>query len=258
MLANIARSFPELSNVAHARIAQESMDNLARGTAVFLRLPQLFRKGSPVWIDADGLSLVEEGFQRGKGILVFTAHYGCWELMSAWIMKRWPRIAAVYRALDNPRIDAYVKTLRCSSGGTMIERKDILRKTPRWLKANGLIGFLVDQNFAPGGAFVEFFGRIAATTPALAILARRTGATFLHAHTRWEGSRLRLLWGKAPPFSENPNIEKAILEDTQAMTKVVEGWIREDPGQWLWLHNRWKRQPQPGETIFGKPSSNMP
>ena len=68
-------------------------------------------------------------------------------------------------------------------------------------------------------------------------------------HSWWEKDELFMRWDAPFELSRNPNAELAIAEDTQRMTKVVEGWIRERPGQWLWLHNRWKRQPQAGETF---------
>ncbi len=249
MLDNIARSFPEYPPARHQQIARESITNLARGTAVFMRMPDIFAKEDLDWVDVEGLEYLEEGLKRGKGVLTFTGHYGCWELMAALTMHRYPHVSAVYRALDNPRIDAFVKAHRCSGGGLMIERKDILRQALKWVKENGVMGFLIDQNFAAGGVFVDFFGRPAATTPLLSILARRTGATLLSTHNRWEGNRLRIIWSQVP-MSTNPDNEKAIAEDTQLMTKMIEGWIRKDPGQWMWLHNRWKRQPLPGEKIF--------
>lgn len=129
---------------------------------------------------------------------------------------------------DNPRIDAYIKHLRSSAGGTMIERRNVLKESMRLLKRNQLIGFLVDQNFAAGGVFVDFFGRLAATTPILSVLARRTGATILHTHNRWVGNSMKIYWGEVPPLSTNPNTDMAIAEDTYVMTKIVEGWIRKN------------------------------
>lgn len=253
MLSNIARSFPELAKADHERIAEESISNLARGTPVLMRMPEILKgKSDPDWVDVEGLEILQKARAQGKGVVTFTGHYGCWELMAALTMKNYPNVSAVYRALDNPRIDAYVRYLRSSAGGTMIERRNVLKESLRLLRKNQLIGFLVDQNFAAGGVFVEFFGRLAATTPILSVLARRTGATILHTHNRWVGNRLKIMWGEAPPLSTNPDLDMAIAEDTYAMTKIVEGWIREEPGQWMWLHNRWKRQPLPGETIYRK------
>lgn len=251
MLENIAKSFPELSHTEHRRIAHKSLNNLARGTIVLLHMPEILLKpGDPDWVDVEGLEILERARAKGKGVVTFTGHYGCWELMAALTMKNYPNVSAVYRALDNPRIDAFVKHLRSSAGGTMIERRNVLKECLRLLKTNALIGFLVDQNFAAGGVFVDFFGRLAATTPILSVLARRTGATVLYTRNRWEGKRLKITWGETPPLSTNPDTEMAIAEDTLAMTKIVESWIREDPGQWMWLHNRWKRQPMEGEKVY--------
>ncbi len=252
MLTNIAKSFPEKSAADYERIARASIDNLGKAAIALMRLPSILKVPPEKWIQEEGYHYVEEAFQQGKGIISITAHIGCWELMAGYLMKYHPKFSAVYRALDNPRVDAYVKNQRTCDGGTLIERHDILRQAPRWLKQNGLIGFLVDQNF-PGGVFVDFFGRPAATTPFLSMLARRTGAALLHVHTRWEGDMLRVIWGKAPPLSTNPDKTAAIAEDTLAMNKIVEGWVRETPGQWFWLHNRWKKQPETGGKVFTLP-----
>jgi KDO2-lipid IV(A) lauroyltransferase len=111
------------------------------------------------------------------------------------------------------------------------------------MKQNGVLGILVDQNFAAEGVFVNFLGKLASTTPLVSILARRTGAIVLPVHNHWDGRHLRIIWEKPMPLSREADVKRAIQEDTQTMTDYVERWIREDPGQWLWMHNRWKRQP---------------
>ena len=249
MRSNIARAFPDLRSRQHKAIARESLANLARGTAMFVRMPQILSRKDPPWLHIEGVTYLEKALQAGKGALPITAHYGFWELMSSWTLKSYPKVAAVYRPLDNPRIDTFVKEIRCSGGGSMMDRRDVLRQALRWLKQNGVLGFLIDQNFAAGGVFVNFFGRPAATTPAISILARRTGAAILPVHNRWEGKTLRIIWEKPLVLSRHTDPERAVAEDTQAMTSIVERWVREEPGQWLWLHNRWKRQALPGEEI---------
>ncbi len=238
---NLTLAFPEKTPAQHQAILDQSIRLLARSALAFIRLPI---DQSTDWISVDGIPHLEKAFAQGRGILAFTAHYGCWELMSAKTMQMYPgRIAAAYRQLDNPKLDAEVIRYRTSTGGDVIERRSLIRRGFRWLKDNGLIGILIDQNF-PDGIFVPFFNHPAATTPIISILARRTGAAVLPLHNRWEGERLRVFWGPPLVLSQNPDTEQAIREDTEKMTQVIEGWIREDPSQWLWLHNRWKKQPE--------------
>ncbi len=242
MRESIARSFPALRSRDIENIVQKSLDNLAKGAAVFVRMPRILQKEEASWITIEGISHLEDALQAGKGVLAPSAHYGCWELMASWTMKHY-KAAGVYRPLDNRRLEPYVKAIRCSAGGALMDRRDVLRQAMRWMKQNGVWGILIDQNFAAEGGYVDFLGKSASTTPLVSILARRTGAAVVPVHNHWDGRRLRIIWEEPMSLSRNPDVKLAIQEDTQKMTGYVGKWIRDDPGQWLWLHNRWKRQP---------------
>ncbi len=246
---SLAASFPELDPAARAQIFKGSLENLAKGIPVFVRMPQ-WKKNPPSWLIHHDIHHIEESIKRGKGTLCFTAHYGCWELMAYDVMRRYQHVGIVYRELDNPWIEKLVVNVRTAAGGIGIPRQHLLRQGIKFLRDNGVIGFLIDQNFAPGGVFVDFFGRLAATVPVISILARRTGATILPVHNRWIGDKLHVFWEPPLVLSTKPMIEQSTAEDTAVMTKTVERWIREDPSQWLWLHNRWKRRPKDGELIY--------
>lgn len=245
MRANIALAFPDLAIPEQRKIAEDSLDNLAHGLSIFIHMPSILDQKDLPWIHYEGSEHLEEALARGKGVIAFNAHFGCWEFSSTYVMRRGKEVAALYRPLDNPRIDALVARQRCSGGGFMMDRRRVIREGLPLLRRNGVLGIMVDQNFAGGGVFVNFLGRPAATTPIVSIMARRTGAAVLPMHSWWDHNDLYLRWD--PPFelSGEPDADKAVAEDTQRMTRVVEGWVRERPGQWLWLHNRWKLQPQP-------------
>jgi KDO2-lipid IV(A) lauroyltransferase len=247
MLSNIALCFPQLTVSEQTAMADESLDTFARGLAVFSHMPAILEKKDVPWLHYEGVEHLEKVLALGKGVIAFNAHFGCWEMSSAYVMHHHKNVAAVYRPLDNPKIDALVAHQRCFGGGFMMDRRKVIREGLPLLRNNGILGIVVDQNFAGGGVFVHFFGRLAATTPIVSIMARRTEAAVLPMHSYWENDQLILKWEAPLALSENPDATKAVEEDTQKMTTVVENWIREKPGQWFWLHNRWKRRPQPEE-----------
>jgi KDO2-lipid IV(A) lauroyltransferase len=41
------------------------------------------------------------------------------------------------------------------------------------------------------------------------------------------------------------DLDANIRHNTQRLNDVIEGWVREDPSQWLWLHKRWKVDDDP-------------
>ncbi len=247
---NLALCFPERTPPQREAIAQEMLHTLARSVAVFSHQKDLLKAGADKLIETEGFEHLDAALKRGHGAITFTAHYGCWEIMAGYVCTLYPRIAMVTRPLDNPLLEELVSGVRASGGGGVFPSHDIFKQGLRLLRRNGILGILIDQNFYKGGVFVDFFGRPAATTSVVSLLARRTDCAVLPMHNRWEKDRLKIICEPPVALSTNADAEAAMMEDTQKMTKIVETWIREDPGQWLWLHNRWKRQPQAGEAVW--------
>jgi KDO2-lipid IV(A) lauroyltransferase len=109
------------------------------------------------------------------------------------------------------------------------------------------VAILVDQNVQEqDGIFVEFFGRPAATTTVAAALAVKTGCALLpvHCEVRPDG-RYKFVYGRPLEWTTTGNRQDDIARLTQELTTVIEGWVRERPEQWLWMHRRWKTQPRP-------------
>jgi KDO2-lipid IV(A) lauroyltransferase len=247
---NLALCFPDKTPPQREAIAREMRHTLARSVAVFSHQKDLLKAGADKLIKTEGFEHLDAALKKGHGAITFTAHYGCWEIMAGYVCTLYPRIAMVTRPLDNPMLEELVSSVRASGGGGVFPSHDIFKQGLRLLRHNGILGILIDQNFYKGGVFVDFFGRPAATTSVVSLLARRTGCAVLPMHNRWEKDHLKIICEPPVALSTTADAEEAMMEDTQTMTKMVEGWVREDPGQWLWLHNRWKRQPEAGEAVW--------
>jgi KDO2-lipid IV(A) lauroyltransferase len=197
--------------------------------------------------------VVEEGREHalrakasGRGTVFATAHLGNWELYGVvygWLVET---IGVIARPLDNPELDRRLCAFRQRSGNAVIYKQRALVQVLRRLKDGGAVAILVDQNVQEqDGIFVDFFGRKAATTTVAAALAVKTGATLLpsHCETLPDG-RYRLVYGPPLEWTPSGSRERDIADLTQRLTTVIEGWIREVPEQWLWMHRRWKTQPR--------------
>jgi len=257
MRKNAQLAFPEKSAEECERLTEASIKNIARGVAAFVRLPPAEDIGHTDWIVGHGIEHLHQAYAEGKGAITFTAHYGCWEILPSFIMHNCKKGGIVARPLDNPRLEMMIARTRSVSGTQMIPRKNMLRQGLRLLHEKGVLGILIDQNFAPGGIFVDFLGRLASTSPVVSILARRTGAVVLPTHTRWIGDKVHVFIEPPLAPSDDTDLDIAMAKDTLAMTQAIERWVREDPTQWLWLHNRWKRRPEAGELIYPVPQGEM-
>ena len=252
-LRNLQMAFPELSLKAREGILRGSFENLGRLLVEFTHMPELNKGNICRFVVHDGLENYLEGLRRGRGVIFMTAHFGAWELSSfAHAVYGYP-LRFVVRPIDNPRVERLISTYRTRSGNIPIERRSAARDILKALRQNEAVGILFDQNTTRSkGVFAEFFGIPAATTPALALFALRTGAAVVPGFLIWDASlrkhRLRL----DPPVQliETGNLEHDVLENTKVFNKILESYIRAYPDQWLWIHRRWKTRPEGEASMY--------
>jgi Kdo2-lipid IVA lauroyltransferase/acyltransferase len=223
--------------------------NLARVLNESAHFPQLNASNVGRLVSFEGLENYEAGLARGNGVIFLTAHLGVWELGAFAHALRGYKFNVVYRGLDNPRLDQFVRRYRALSGNRLIEKNESARGIIAALARNETVGILADQNtLAEEGVFVEFFGVRACMTAGVARFALHTGAAVVPAFCVWEADRKRycIYYDKAMTFAPTANTAADIQSATQAMAVVIERYIRRYPDQWLWIHRRWKTRP-PGE-----------
>jgi KDO2-lipid IV(A) lauroyltransferase len=193
-------------------------------------------------IEAEGEERVRQAHAKGRGVLLFTGHFGYWEVGAIALALRFQPMAVMARPLDNPHLHDLLERIRTRSGNLVIYRQGAIRKVLQELAANRGVAILIDQHLhTPDAVYVDFFSRPAATTNALAAVALRTGAPVIPAFALpLPNGRYRLVYEHAvePPASDSPD---AIKEFTQRCTDVLEMYIRRHPDLWLWMHRRWRR-----------------
>jgi len=144
------------------------------------------------------------------------------------------------RPPNNPYVADWVARQRRINGpATFIAKHNAARPMLAQLRSDKSLCMLVDQKLREGIA-VPFFGRDAMTTPAPAALALKFGAQIvITSNRRLPGARFHVTVHEVIDFIPSGDDTKDIQELTAAVTARIERIIREDPGQWLWIHNRW-------------------
>jgi len=182
-----------------------------------------------------------------------TAHFGAWELSSfAHALYGYP-LKFLVRLIDNPRVERLISTYRTSSGNMPIQRRSAARNVLKALRNNEAVGILFDQNTTRSeGVFAELFGVPAATTPSIALFALRTGAAVVPGFLIWDEAKRKHRLRLDPPVEliETGDIDADVLENTKRFNRILEGYIRKYPGQWLWIHRRWKTRPEGEESLY--------
>lgn len=233
---NLALALPDLPDSTVAQIITEMWDNLGR---VLGEMPHIDRI-AVTRVEIAGEEHIAPVRTEGVPCIFFSGHLANWEACALTTRHMGIPYVQIYRAANNPFVDTMLRRFR------RLEDDNTAPKGPRGardaiavLKAGRRLGMLVDQKMNDGIA-VPFFGRPAMTAPALAQLAQRYGCMVIPARMeRLGGCRFRLTFF---PALEVPNTGDRAANTATMMTDVnqlLEGWIRDRPGQWLWLHRRW-------------------
>ena len=244
--ANLRNGLPELDAAARRRVIRGMWDNLGRTAAELPHLAALERTtAGPGWECADDTEL--RALQvRGGPALLFSGHLANWEIGLPVAASLGLSVSWFYRAASNPLADRLIQALRRDALRADVpmfpKGADGARAALAHLRRGGLLGMLVDQKLNEGIA-VPFFGRAAMTTTALAQFALRVRCPVIPIHpVRLGPARFRVIC--EPPLilpdTGDRNVDVRAL--TVAMNATLEGWIREQPECWLWLHRRWPKE----------------
>lgn len=233
---NLQRAMPELDAAARRNIIRGMWDNLGRVFAEYPHLPHLMPR-CQVTGDAALTAMVT----NGKGGIVISGHLANWELGSLVALGMQTPLAVIYRAPNNPYVDALIKKARQKlSPLTLPKGTEGAIHLMRHLRNHGYAGILIDQKLNEG-ILVPFFGIDARTASAPAEMAIRFDCPIVIARVvRVRGAHFQVeIIPVVIPNTGNRTADTAAL--TGAMTAQLELWIREHPEQWLWLHNRWPK-----------------
>jgi len=192
----------------------------------------------------DGYHHLKNAYEKGKGVLVLTAHFGNWELLSVvGAMIKFP-INIVARPLDFKPLDHFIFYLRTRFGGKIIPKQRSIRAIIKSLDRGEMVLLLMDQNVDwYEGVFADFMGHRACTNKGLALLALKTGAPVVPVFMVRENSGFRAEFGPEIPLIETGDKTKDVELNTLQYNRIIEAIVRRYPEQWFWVHQRWKTKP---------------
>ncbi len=248
---NLAFVFPEKSEAEREDLFKKSLRSLARNLLAYAKLPDFDPEAAT---QMSNMSVVAETVNRtraenpGVGIIFGTLHYGSFELFAQFhaIFLRPARILA--RGFDGfPRLDNWWFARRELFGNRIFRRKGAFAEMFKSLQNNEDVVILYDQNVKRNHAtFVDFFGKKAATTKAVALASIRTGAPIIcgafHEHSKNQYEVVFEAIDHRVRESETP--EESLLRITTAINSAAERFIRLYPEDWMWIHRRFKTRPE--------------
>jgi len=245
--ANLTAAFPEKSPEEIETILAGVWDNIGRVGAEFAHLDHIWEhdparpEDSRIEIEPRTHELFAQLRLDGKPALIFASHLGNWELPALAAVAHGLDAAILYRRPNIASADRAIERLRAVNMGTLIPAgRDAPLKLAEALQNGQHVAMLVDQ-YLTNGVDVTFFGRKTKANPMMARLLRQVECPIHGVRIiRLPGHRFRAELSEEVKPVRDAAGQIDIQGTMQAITSVVEGWIREYPDQWLWLHRRWR------------------
>lgn len=243
---NLALCLPELSDAQREALLRASFRDFGIGLFEFARAwwgdAAPWREGLAI----EGLDILQRLQDEGRGVLLVSGHFMTLESSGRLLCGHVP-LAGMYRRHGNPVFEDAVLRGRLRYASAMFTNDEI-RSAVRHLKRGGLLWYAPDQDMrGKDTVFAPFFGIPAATITATHQLARLTGCAVVPFFHRREGLRYVLRIGQ--PLDGFPSDD--VVADTTRVNQAIEAMVREAPSQYLWIHRRFKRQPEGAPPRYG-------
>lgn len=235
----------ELSLVERRSVARQVFRNAALTLAESIGMSRWGKWKGWIEIELDGIENLESALAEGKGVVCPNAHFGNWEVMTAWLCSSGYPGAIVARPFKDPRFEDWITRVRTAFGIRVIQRGQTPLQMIKTLRQGGILGVMIDMDTRSSrGIFVDFFGKPAYTQVGPFALARRAGSPIVPVLCYREGvNRLRFYFGPAWKVSDTGEADADIRKAVRKATRDLEDRIRERPEQWAWFHKRWKTTP---------------
>jgi Kdo2-lipid IVA lauroyltransferase/acyltransferase len=247
-LANLERAFPQMTRGTRRRLARRSMQQLLMLSVEVLFTTRL------IHIDTWTRYITLENFhdvlallmRKRQPLIMLTGHYGNWEILGYVLATLGFETTSIARPLDNPYVNEWLLGVRERKGQRIVDKKGATTEVSEMLQQGGTIGFIADQNAGAKGVFVDFFGRKASTYKSIGLLAMEYNTPVVIGYARRLGDRFQFRVGVQDIIypADWQAADDPLYYITQRYTTAIEDLVRDDPGQYLWVHRRWKTRPR--------------
>jgi len=241
---NLQLAFPGIAQRRALQIARRSAQNFGMTFCEFLHLNGASPQSIHDYVTVEGEEHLQAGLERGKGLILLTAHFGNWEALGARAAQMFP-LTVVARPTSNPGVQSHLDRIRRGVNMELISSAQGARPALRALRQNKALAILPDQYAGPNGLVLPFFGHNTSVWPSVAHLAMMSGATVLPSfgvrQKPWMTNG-RFIAKIFPGYQVSAGNDKnqIVREGTLRMIAELENIIHQHPEQWMWLHRRWR------------------
>ncbi|MDD2523986.1 MAG: lysophospholipid acyltransferase family protein [Endomicrobiia bacterium] len=190
------------------------------------------------------IEIYKKALSKNKGLLIASAHCGNWEILASGVAAKNFSVNVIAKRIYIEELNQMLVSYRESKNVNVILRseRDTARKMLKALKNNEIIAMLIDQDTSVQSVFVDFFGMPASTPSGLATIALKMGTPVIMTVSKRlpNGTHTFVVSDEIEPDKTTGVFEQDVINFTGKVTKYIEKYIKENPEQWVWFHERWK------------------
>lgn len=234
-LDNLALVWPDLPEADRDRIADAALDNAGRTLIENYSTRAFTARAARIEPTGPGYAALIAARQAKRPVILVSGHFGNYEAARASLVARGFDIGGLYRNLSNRYFNAhYVRTMEAFGGPVFPQGRAGTAGFVRHLKEGGQLVLLFDQD-VPGAPVLDFLGQPARTALSAAELAVRLQADLIpfFATRQPDGLGFEVELDAPIPQSDPETMMRAV-------TAALETRVHAHPGQWFWIHRRWK------------------
>ena len=239
---NLGKALPHLDSSQKNLIINDMWDNLGRVIGEF---PHVCKMSADeilehVEIDENSRKILDDLIAKNQGGIIFSAHFGNWEIGPKILLNYGLKVKTFYRPLNNPFVEKMTSSLR---GVKMIEKgSEGNRQLISALKNKEFIIIMADQKVSDGEP-IKFFHDNAITTTSIAKIALKYNVPLVPGFILRVNKQFKFLLKIEKPleFNKINSLNSEASNLTLKINQIIEKWVSENPEQWFWVHNRWKK-----------------
>ena len=239
---DIQKAFPEKSETECKQIARESWANIGRIITEFAKATRFSKENILKRFRFVNCEKFFKDNAEGKGVILMLGHFANWETLGYAMGIKAKKMTFVAYPQNNKYVNDYIAKLRGKFGSTMISSYNPFFASFRALKRGAVVAILADQSVGASKLYMDFLNRPAEISPMPAVLSLKTGLPVYHVSVYREGKQI-IVKSSEPVYPPQVEYSTQVLYDySKVLKKGLEDDIINHPADWLWAHNRWKRE----------------
>jgi Kdo2-lipid IVA lauroyltransferase/acyltransferase len=237
---NLTLSFPEKTSEEIEKIIENFYRNFFDIFLETVKILTISEQELKARMAKGNVKVLEDYYAQDKSIILAFGHFGNWEMGAiSYQTEKFPHGKGVYKPMSNTFFDELMIKIRTRFGGDVYPMEEVVAKIRENINQQSAVGLIADQNPSSHNAYwYKILGRETPVFTSVEMIAKRFDFPVVYYKIDRLGRGMYQY--NAELLSDRPSATGK-FEITHKYFELIERDIKQDPSNWLWTHNRWKR-----------------